>query len=336
MLYNGKSMKKIKTNTYYSMSDLVRKIIKDEKENGQLKINETQFTDKTKNLVKKIHHVILPSLELSELITEYEENKKTPYIIEWKPFFYSLLKYYFLDGTTRETNSIRTQIIKKEHNVDNSLYNYKWEIYTRLIYAIAKGKTPETFLPKLFQTKLYYQARVHEYEDCIKRNIDNLFYRIKEINNFSATSSLLKDIIIIFDSIIKISFDGIDEVPINLEISFPKSLIKEPDLLLEEVNKLNISQRVSIQILQYKIQESLIKLFLKINREETLSSKTLNSLIEINSKLITAIKNSGIGSVITEFQITTPQEIISYTKEEWESFFKNGYIIRERHLQING
>ena len=322
-------MKKVITEQTYSMSDLVRKIIKDEKENGQLKINETQFTDKTKNLVKKIHHVILPSLELSELITEYEDNKRTPYTIEWKPFFYCLLKYYFLKGTTKETNPIRTQIIERDHNIENSLYDYKWEIYTCLIYAIAKGKTPDIFLSRLYQTKLHYQARIHSCENCITKNIDEIFSRINEINNFSATSSLLKNIILIFDSIIKISFNGIDEVPIKLEISFPKSFIKEPDLLLEEVNKLNISQRVSIQILQYKIQESLIKLFLKINGEETLSSKTLNSLIEINSKLIKAIKNSGIGCVITEFRTITPQEIISYTKEEWESLFSKGNVIRE-------
>ena len=83
------------------------------------------------------------------------------------------------------------------------------------------------------------------------------------------------------------------------------------------------------ELLQYKIQESLIKLFLKINREEAIPSKTLNSLIEINSKLIKAIKNSGIGCVITEFRTITPQEIISYTKEEWESLFSKGNVIRE-------
>ena len=150
-------MKKADTKQSYSMSYFIKQIIYAAADQN---IETGNWEDKTKYLSKVIRKTILPSLDLAEFIKDYEGNKKNPYNREWEEFFQSLVKYDWLNGTTKEENPARGDIRSQNHTIDNSFSTYKLEIFSNLLFAIARGKNPEEYLKKLESTKLYKQGNM--------------------------------------------------------------------------------------------------------------------------------------------------------------------------------
>ena len=222
-------MKKKSTEQKYSMSDLVKDILKER--NPRLAESPQWISDKKKNDVKKIHNILLPSLDLDSFIENYEDHKREPYNREWKHFFKCILDYD--EKNSNESNLIRDDMRNKNHTIDNSLSTYKLEIFDNLLFAIAMGKTPEDYLKKLETTKLYRQGYVMWMFFILNKNIQNIISVADSYETYEQKADLINQITRLFNFLDGLESSNNIKYSINRDLMIPQNTVQNPELLLK-------------------------------------------------------------------------------------------------------
>lgn len=311
-------MRKIITEQLYSMSDLVNDILKERE--PRLAESPQWILDKKKNDVKKIHNILLPSLDLASFIEEYENHKRTPYNYEWKDFFKSLLEYD--EKTPNESNSIRDDIRKKNHTIYNTDAYYKLDIFDYLVKAISKGKTPDIYLQKLQQTKICEQSLIKSNLLVIWYNINTILNATSDVTFFERNSRILTQIRIIFNDYINISADG--TLNANVELSLPESVVQNTEMLINEMNKPCFKQNLVLSVLRADI-ETVVHLYSDklIEEYETNGySHIVRGLQKLHNQILEVLNSSYLPGVRLDFRPIELSDIASGEEIYWRNLVK--------------
>ena len=288
-------MKNKETESLYSMSYFLKKIIYAAEEQN---IEIGNYEDKTKYLSKVIRKIILPSLDLSDFITDYEGKKRSPYNYEWKEFFQSLIKYDWLKGTTKEDNPARDDIRSQNHTIDNSLSAYKLDIFSNLLFAIAKGKFPDVYLKKLESTKLYKQGYTMWTFFIINKNIQNIISVADSYETYEKKANLINQITTLFNF-----FDGLKESN-NIKYSFKggdimirQNIVQNPNLLLATLKEPGFFlENIAISIIKSNLKFILDSYYSYICFKyiDSIPEEIEEEINDLNNKIISIIKNNSL------------------------------------------
>lgn len=287
-------MKKVKTEQTYSMSEFIRKIIYAAEEQN---IEIGNYEDKTKYLSKVIRKTILPSLDLAEFISDYEGKKKNPYNHEWIDFYQSLINYDWLNGTTKEDNPARDDIRSQNHTIDNSLSPYKREIFSNLLFAIARGKTPEVYLKKLESTKLYKQGYTMWNFFIINKNIQNIISVADSYETYEKKANLINQITTLFNFM-----DGLKESnnikhSVRSDLMIPQNIVQNPELLLITLKKTGFFlEDIAVSIIKSNLKFILDAYFsyICIKYKNSIPEEIEGEIKDLNKSVIRIIKNNSL------------------------------------------
>lgn len=272
-----------------SLSDIVLKILQ---ERPAYELNETQFDDRKKYLVKKIHEKI-GELGLSDFIKSYENHKRESYNKEWIDFFRTFLNYY----TFKEDKESRKDILHNNHTIITSLIEYKKILSIDLLFAISKGKEPEKYFEMIKKTKFYKYATIFSTELIIANNINSFF---SAINKYPLRDKILEQLDKIrkaLNDVVYIKNDFEVNASLNLSFNFQASDFIKPSIIKNKLTENDVVTQITSALLMQNIYSYLISYFDMLNQEyESNQNENIKEkLFELNRTISGIIENSGFG-----------------------------------------
>lgn len=303
-------MKKADTKQSYSMSYFIKQIIYAAADQN---IETGNWEDKTKYLSKVIRKTILPSLDLAEFIKDYEGNKKNPYNREWEEFFQSLVKYDWLNGTTKEENPARGDIRSQNHTIDNSFSTYKLEIFSNLLFAIARGKNPEEYLKKLESTKLYKQGNIMCTFSIIYKNIQNIISVADSYETYEQKAKLINKITILFNFLDGLKDSNDFNYSIRSDLKIPQNVIQNPELLLTTLeDPAYFLENIAISIIKDNLKFILDNYysFICIKYKDSISEEIVKNIEGLNKSIVSIITDNALPCKAYELRRIELNEVI--------------------------